>query len=127
MLGDGSFQFSLRVYTNDFSAAAANHARVRLGSDSLIDVQSALSYIRANVAVVTESRHPIALIPCGVNRAKDMLHFCFKSKGALKGIRIRNTLMTELFGDQVNVVQSVIGQKRSSRLFVKGDGLKAIL
>ena len=41
-------------------------------------------------------------------------------------IRMRNTVMTELFSDQVNVVQTLQGSARASRLFVRGDSFKLL-
>lgn len=57
-----------------------------------------------------------------------MLFFCLQAKASqgTQKLRLLNSVMTELFDDQVNVVQTVTGAARASRLFVRGDGLKAM-
>ncbi len=119
---------SVRVYANDFSAGAARRARVRLGADSLIDLRSALEYIRQNLQLAGADGRALIPAPCGVTRAQDMLKFCFRisAPDGMKGIRVRNNLLTEVFGDQVNVVQSVSSSGRTSRMFVRGDGWKSL-
>lgn len=121
-------EISIRVYANDFSAAAARRARVALRADSLIDGRNALDYIRQNFQLVDASGRTVMPTPCGVTRAQDMLKFCFRLSlpSGIKGLRIRNTVMTELFHDQVNMVQSVAASGRTSRLFVRGDGWKSL-
>lgn len=119
---------SIRVYANDFSAAAARRARVGLGADSLIDGRNALDYIRQHFQVVDASGRALVPTSCGVVRSQDMLKFCFRltMPRGMTGTRIRNTVLTELFGDQVNVVQSVAAKGRTSRMFVRGDGWKSL-
>ena len=57
-----------------------------------------------------------------------MLSFCLQATvlDDLRTLRMRNTVMTEQFGDQVNVVQTIDGGIRASRLFVRGDGAKIL-
>lgn len=125
---DKTLEISLRVYANDFSAAAARSAGVTLRGDSTIDGRNALDYIRRNFHITDGSGRSLSPSACGIARAADMLKFCFRATvtAGLKGVRVRNTVMTELFGDQVNIVQSTGGKKRTSRLFVRGDGWKAL-
>lgn len=119
---------SIRVYANDFSAGAARRAGVRLAADSLIDSGSALNYIRQNFQFVGPDGRILLPSACGVVRSQDMLKFCFRLAlpRGVKGIRIRNSVLTEIFSDQVNVVQSVSRGGRTSRLFVRGDGWKSL-
>lgn len=123
-----TLELSIRVFANDFAAAAARRARTRLGRDSLIDQPSALAYFAANLRLAGVQGTLIPLVPCGVARVNDMLRFCFRARIATPPatIRIANTVMAELFKDQVNVVQSVAGNRRATRLFVRGDGWKLL-
>lgn len=119
-------QISVRVFANDFAAAAARRSRTRLGRDSLIDQPNALAYLAANFRLASRQGTLIPLVPCGVARVKDMLHFCFRViiKSPPTTIRVANTVLTELFKDQVNVVQTTSGSRRATRLYVRGDGWK---
>ncbi len=122
-----SVELSVRVFTDDFSVAAARHAGIRLGADSIIDARSGAAYLLAKIRVSGKSGPPIRLIPCGVARTSDMLRYCFRAVLPAAGpVRVANSVMNEMFDDQVNVVQSITGKKRASRMFVRGDGWKAL-
>lgn len=123
-----SLEISIRVYANDFSAAAARRARVSLRSDSLIDGRNALDYLRQHFQLIDASGRALVPSACGISRTQDMLKFCFRISvpGGIRGLRVRNTVLTELFSDQVNVVQSSSAKARTSRMFVRGDGWKAL-
>jgi hypothetical protein len=123
----GSIEISIRVYANDFSAAAARRAHVSLRVDSLIDGRNALDYVRQNFQIIDASGKAVNPTPCGVTRSQDMLRFCFRLQSRGDFIwRVRNTVMTELFSDQVNVVQIAGSKGRKTVLYVRGDGWKAL-
>ncbi len=46
--------------------------------------------------------------------------------GGLATLAVRNAVMSELFEDQVNVVQAVVAGARRSLLFTRGDGAKPL-
>ena len=124
-----SVELSVKVFTNDFSAAAARFSRVKLGADSLIDRRNGVAYLKSRLRISSKGAAPIVLVSCGVERVNDMLRFCFRAAAgqSRSPIQISNAVMTEIFHDQVNVVQSVDGKRRASRMFVRGDGWKAVL
>ena len=126
--GGRILQLWVRVFANDFAAAAARRARIRLGRDSVIDAPSAVAYLAEKLQLIGEDGRAIQLLACGTKRVDQMLLFCLQAKAprATLKLRIRNSVMTELFDDQVNIVQSVTGTSRASRLFVRGDGPKAL-
>lgn len=121
-------EISVRVYANDFAAAAARRARISLRGDSAIDTRTALAYLQEKFGVVDGSKRPLTLVSCGVSRSQDMLRFCFRANApaGMSALHVRNAILTELFSDQVNVVQSVSSRGRSSRLFVRGDTWKSL-
>ncbi len=122
-----SIELSVRVFTDDFSVAAARHSGTRLAADSVIDSRHGVAYLLAKIRVVGKSGQPVRLVPCGVARTSDMLRYCFRAILPSAGpVRVANSVMNEMFADQVNVVQSITGKKRASRMFVRGDGWKAL-
>ena len=123
-----TLQLLVRVFANDFAAAAARRARIRLARDSVIDTPNAVAYLAEKLQLIGEDGHPIQLVVCGTKRVDQMLFFCLQARASqgTQKLRILNSVMTELFDDQVNVVQTVTGAARASRLFVRGDGLKAM-
>jgi hypothetical protein len=123
-----TLELSVRVFTDDFSVAAARYSRAALKGDSVIDARSGIAYLRSRIRVGSGKEAPVPLVPCGVTRTADMLRFCFRATLASPGksVQIANAVLTEMFADQVNVVQSVVGGRRASRMFVRGDGWKKV-
>ena len=126
--GNRTLQLWVRVFANDFAAAAARRSGSRLGRDSIIDPRVGIIYLMQSLQLFGPDGRTLNLSPCGVKRMNDMLWFCLmsnKPEGVQK-MKMRNTIMTELFSDQVNVVQTMDGGSRASRLFVRGDGMKTL-
>jgi hypothetical protein len=122
-----SVELSIRVFADDFSTAAARYSRARLDSSQIIDSRRAFAYTLAKIRLSHRNGSPVALVPCGMTRVGVMLHLCLRARlASSEPLQIANTMMTDLFGDQVNVVQSVGGRSRTSRMFVKGDTWKPI-
>lgn len=126
--GNRTLQLWVRVFANDFAAAAARKSGIRLTRDSVIDPAIGTAYLMQSLQLFGPDGHAVKLISCGVKRVNDTLSFCLQATApeGMQRMRLRNSVMTELFGDQVNVVQTVDGGARASRLFVRGDGLKTI-
>ena len=123
----GSVELSIRVFADDFSTAAARYSRARLDSSQIIDSRRAFAYTLAKIRLSHTNGAAVALVPCGVTKVGVMLHLCLRSRVASsEPLKIANTMMTDLFSDQVNVVQSVDGRSRTSRMFVKGDTWKPL-
>ena len=126
--GNYTLQLWVRVFANDFAAAAARRSGIRLSRDSVIEPTVGVAYLMQNVRLFGSDGRALNLLPCGMKRVNDMLWFCLMAKQAEspQKTKMRNTIMTELFSDQVNVVQTLDGSTRTSRLFVRGDGAKAL-
>ena len=123
-----TLQLLVRVFANDFAAAAARRARIQLGRDSVIDMPNAVAYLVEKLQLIGADGRAIQLVVCATKRVDQMLFICLQAKAprGTQKLRILNCIMPELFDDQVNVVQTVTGAARASRLFVRGDGLKAM-
>lgn len=126
--GNRTLQLWVRVFANDFAAAAARRSGIRLSRDSVIDYAVGTAYLKQSLQLVRADGRAMSLVSCGVKRANVMLLFCLQvtAPDGMQKMKMRNSVMTELFSDQVNVVQTVNGGVRASRLFVGGDGLKAL-
>ena len=126
--GNRKLQLWVRVFANDFAAAAARRSGIRLGRDSVIDPPVGIGYLMQSLQLFGPDGRALNLSPCGVKRMNDMLWFCLMSNKpeSVQKMKMRNTIMTELFSDQVNVVQTMDGGSRASRLFVRGDGMKTL-
>lgn len=126
--GTRTLQLWVRVFANDFAAAAARRSGLRLGRDSVIDPTVGVAYLIQSMQLFGPDGRALTLVSCGFKRVNDMLSFCLETtaEGGMQKTKMRNSVMTELFSDQVNVVQTVDGGARASRLFVRGDGPKQL-
>ena len=118
---------SVKVFADDFSTAAARYTRSHLDSGRIIDRSKGFAYLLKSVQIANRAGS-IPLTPCGVTVSGQTLTFCLRAKvsGERRSLKLTNSLLTELFSDQVNVVQSFQGKRRSSRMYVRGDGWKPI-
>lgn len=104
----------IRFFRDDLEAALARHAaRPAFRMSAAPEVEAAfLSYLRARFAVETEGR---TLEPTVVGSGEDELDrepvwwyaVQFEAPSPLTAFRVRNTLLTELFDDQTNIVKFV--------------------
>jgi uncharacterized protein DUF6702 len=125
--GNRVLQLWVRVFANDFAAAVARRSGIRLGRDSVIDPAIGVLYLMDHLQLVRADGSAASFVSCGVKRVDDMLSFCLEAAAskAMQKMRMRNSVMMEQFGDQINVVQTVDRRgARASRLFVRGDGFK---
>ena len=134
--GKGIVTVSLRLFADDFAAAVARTTRITPASASragTLPPDSAMfRYISERFAILVPAGSAgatvIALRWCGVRRSGDVLLVCLRAPHArpLGGVRIRNRLMSEVFDDQVNMVQASHGGRRQLLLFTNRDGAKLL-
>ena len=123
-----SVDITVKVFADDFSTAAARYTRSHIDSGKVIDRTRGFAYLMSRVRLGNRAGS-IPLRPCGVTEAGETLLFCLRADvvGDAGSLKLSNGLMTDLFSDQVNVVQTTAGKKRSSRMFVRGDGWKSLI
>jgi hypothetical protein len=112
---DGSVQVMLRVFADDFAAAA-----------SAPDGPS--GYLRDRFVLLGDSGEPVKL-SWDVGRPSGdvlILHGRGRVRGGLAGARMANRVLTERFEDQVNVVRATYDGRSATLIFVRGDGLKPL-
>ncbi|MEO7522302.1 MAG: DUF6702 family protein [Gemmatimonas sp.] len=119
---------SLRVFTDDFSAAVSRHARARLAAGASPPVAAMYRYVTSRFILTDAAGKPVSLDGCGVRRASELLFICLRASVATPptGMRLRNALLVEWFDDQVNIVQYVAGSARRTTMFTPGDGAKRL-
>jgi hypothetical protein len=117
---------TMRVFTDDFSAAVL--PRGRGGADVVPPDSAMLRYVTERFAVAPPGTRPAALRWCGVRRDGEVLFLCLRAtdQGSPAGGRMRNALLSEVFADQVNIVQASYGGGRRTLLFTPRDGTKTL-
>jgi hypothetical protein len=109
----GQFTLSIRAFADDFSAAVARAAGRTAPRDSSLVALEAERYVRERVTVAGAE-----LVPCGIERRGESYVLCFRASVADPGAAtMKNTLLTELHADQVNVVQVAHRDTRRTHVF----------
>src|SRR5262249_25277506 len=113
---------TVRLFADDLSAALSRSTAASGALES-----SAARYVASHFGL-SDGSQSIPLHACGVRRAGDVIWVCLESDGSnVNHLRARDSLLTEAFADQVNIVQVGNGSARRSMVFLKGDGDKPIL
>ena len=118
----------VRVFADDFGTALTRHAHVAVTPVASAWDTAAATYVAASVTIADRANRPVALRSCGTRRSGDLLWICVEGTTAEspRELRGRNSMLCELFDDQVNIVQLVAGTEKHSALFTRGDGLKRL-
>jgi hypothetical protein len=118
----------VRVFADDFGTALARHMRVASPPVGRAWDDAAISYLGSALAIADRANTPIVLRSCGTRRTGDLLWICLEgtTREVANEIRGRNTILCDLFDDQVNIVQLSFGAEKHSVLFTRGDGLKRL-
>ena len=121
---NGAMRLTIRAFADDFSAVVARHAGKPRPADYRVSDTDVASYLAAAVSVEDAAGRPAPLTLSGVRRTGDLMWVTVKlpSVRSLRGVKIATTVLFEIFGDQVNIVQATSGGHRQSMLFTAGDG-----
>lgn len=113
----GEITIEVRAFSDDLRAAV--EARERVVTDSAL-----ARYVRAVLELRGGDGRAATLRWSGTGLDGDvtLIRLDARLPGGLAGAQIRQTMHTEMFSDQVNVVQARYGGRRVSLLFVDGDG-----
>ncbi len=119
--GPGRATLWVRAFADDFARGVAAN-RAPAGADA------AQAYLAASVAVWDRAGRRQGLAPCGSRREGDLLWYCLRAAtpGGLSGARVLNQMQFRVYDDQVNIVQAEYGGRKTSLLFVPGDGPKRL-
>lgn len=117
---------SVRVFADDFSAAVRPGGRT--GSVVIPPDSAMLRYVSGRFALHAAGGGLIPLRWCGMRRDGEALFLCLRATAqpSPAGARMRNALLSEVFADQVNIVQASYGATRRTLLFTPRDGAKAL-
>jgi hypothetical protein len=118
---DGSATLWVRAFADDFARGVAAHRGPPRADRTL-------AYLGGSVGVWDRRGRRVPLSACGRRASADLRWFCVRAPlpGGLKGARLRVSLQFAVYDDQVNVVQVEDGGRKTTLLFVPGDGPKPL-
>ncbi len=125
---NGTIRATIRVFADDFGTAVTRSLRGRAVKAGAAWDSAAVAYVASSFSLATRDGRPLALRSCGIRRTTELFWICVEavSPQGLAPLTIRNRVLCDVWDDQVNVVQVVIGGARKSLLFTKGDGAKRL-
>ena len=117
---------SVRVFADDFSAAVMG--RGRAVGDVVPPDSAMLRYVTGRFALLRSGGAMVPLRWCGMRRDGEALFLCLRAteQPSPTGVRMRNALLSEVFRDQVNIVQASYGRASRTLLFTPRDGMKML-
>ena len=118
----GEISVTIRGFEDDLSTAAHRDAP-KAGTDSAI-----ATYLRQHALLTDRGGRSIPLQAVGLRRSTGVIWVSLRSpRGVdLAGSRFINRALTEVFHDQVNLVQVKLGGRSRTIMFTPGDRSKAI-
>lgn len=124
----GVVRATIRVFADDFGTSLSRFTRSAGAPMSPQWNTAALGYVASVFTIAGRAGPTVPLRSCGVKQTSDLLWICVEATmpAGLAGIQVRNSMLCELFQDQVNVVQSTFNGSRHSLLFTRGDRQKPL-
>lgn len=125
-----SFEVSLRVFTDDLEAALTlenKNQKVSITDAKLAD-QLIEKYLNKHLLILTgqNQKHDMTFVGKEVEVDVTWIYVEIAATGDHKGLRIQNSILMELFEDQVNIVNLNYLRHTSTLLFKNGQHIQAI-
>jgi hypothetical protein len=124
----GTVRATIRVFADDLGVALARATHAAVASSGPAWDSTAVRYAKSVLALRDARGRALALHACGIRRAAGVVWLCLETDrlSSTESWQLRNSILCELYDDQVNVVQGIFGGERRSLLFVRGDGFKPL-
>lgn len=120
----GMLEARVRLFADDLMLATTGGATHRVG-DAIASAQ--VEYLRNHFVLHTRSG-TLAMTDCGVERRGDAMILCLRAAERVDAgaLVLRNTLFTERYADQVNVVRVDAGDRTSTFLMTRTSPERAL-
>jgi hypothetical protein len=122
----GTITLRLRVFADDFSAAASRHAGTQPSVHHVVSDAVASRYV-ADVVRLDDDGKIVRLSLVRQRREGDVVWLELRgTASSMAGLRLLNAMLFELHADQINVVQVHASGATRTLLFAKGDRAKGL-
>ena len=117
-------ELAVKVFTDDFEKVLSQGqpSHVNLTDAGPRPLVLASAYLRRTLQVSTAAGAPLQLQVLGMQPKNDGCWFYCKVPlpGLLPGVKLRQAMLLDVFGDQMNIVNIEAGDKKQSALFRAG-------
>ncbi len=123
------FEISIRVFADDLESALSARTRTPVRIDVTSDLDRLIhDYVSTSFEIVAADGRPKPLTWVGKEARVDSMWVYVEAPAEpLAGLRLRNRVLQEQFGDQVNLVQVKDGRLQRMLNFRRGDGFKPLV
>ena len=123
-------ELSVKVFTDDFEKAISQGqpASVSLTDTGPRPLALATAYVQRTLQVRTPAGAPLQVQVLGMQAENDgyWLYCKVPLPGPLTGVQLRQAMMLEVFGDEMNIVNIEANGKKQSALFRSGHEQETI-
>ena len=120
-----SFEVSIKTYTDDFERglSADNDNRRLVVKNNDQNDPFVERYIRKNFLVADNQKKALSVRYVGKEQEEDAtwIYLEIPFQGALEGYKLQNSILTEVFEDQVNMTNLKFSSLKKTYLFKKGQ------
>ena len=117
-------EISVKVFTDDFEKALSQGQATRVNLTDAAPRPLALTtaYLQRTLRVSTAAGAPLPLLVLGMQAENDgyWLHCLVPLPGPLSAVQLRQAMLLEAFGDQMNIVNIEANGQKQSALFRAG-------
>lgn len=122
--GKKQLELSVKVFTDDFERALSQGqpTPVSLSEPGPRPLALATAYLQRTLRFSTAAGAPLPLQVLGLQQEKDgyWLYGKVALPGPVAGVQLRQAMLLDVFGDQMNIVNVEAGDKKQSALFRAG-------
>ncbi len=119
---EGRIELRIRAFVDDFSRVVGRVARSREQA-GLSRIGSTAAYLAWAVRLRDSDGGVVALRPVGMRREGDVFWICLRGSApaGIAGGAVRNSLLFDLYDDQVNLLRASYAGRTESLLFTRRE------
>lgn len=118
----GTVTATVKLFADDFIRRVSRGTTVKPTDDAALQ-RLAFGYLSANFSVSGRTGQRVKWQWCGWKRSADLIFACMRAPLApgRDQLRVADTMLSDVFADQVNIVQATVGGSRKTLLFTVGE------
>jgi hypothetical protein len=119
----------VRAFADDFGTATERWGRSRPRKTATSIDSLSFEYLSHMISLESAPGEFSAFEWCGVEKTGAVLWLCLRAKldRGLEGVRIGDRVLTDLFDDEINIVQIESAGRKASAVFTRKDAGKVLI